>query len=158
MGRGWGGFFKNQDNAPCLAGIVGGDDLWCFTSKGGSLKPCTCWDDTQTYDNKWCNTGLFGEKNTMCIYEEGPVASCGDVKVVGISDQAVKDAIVDEHNELRSEVAQRWVDQCTNGHDKNRRTETYGHVGQNWAWTSNWKSEDQTDLAKKMIGMWYGEV
>jgi len=189
MGRGWGGYFKDQDNAPCLAGIVGGSDLWCFTSTGGSLKPCQCWDDTQTYDNKWCNPGLYGADNTMCIYEEGAVAGCGEVKISGVKDQAVKDAIVNKHNELRSkvakgkekngvdggqpkasnmrklvwndelaEVAQRWVDQCTNGHDKNRRTETYSHVGQNWAWRGSSNMEDQADLASKMVGWWYDEV
>jgi len=189
MGRGWGGYFKNQANAPCLAGLFGGSNIYCFTSTGGSLKKCQCWDDNVQYDNKWCNPGLYGADNTMCIYEEGPVAACGDVKVLGVKDQAVKDAIVDKHNELRSkvangqesqgvgggqpkaanmrklvwndelaDVAQRWVDQCTNGHDKNRRTETYSHVGQNWAWRGSWKLEDQAELATKMVGWWYDEV
>jgi len=190
MGSGWGGFFNGQDNAPCLAGVVAGDKLWCFNSKGGSLKPCTCWDDTQTYDNKWCNTGLYGADHTMCKYEAGAKASCGDVKVTGVTNQAVKDAIVKKHNELRSkvakgketrgvdgsqpkasnmrklvwndelaEVAQRWVDQCVSGHDKNRRTETFSSgVGQNWAWQGNWKMDEQIEIAPIMVERWYDEV
>ena len=43
----------------------------------------------QQYDNKWCNPGLYGADNTMCIYEEGPVAACGDVKVLGVKDQVI---------------------------------------------------------------------
>ena len=27
MGAGWGGFFKNQDNAPCLVNVVGPDPV-----------------------------------------------------------------------------------------------------------------------------------
>ena len=27
MGRGWGGYFKNQANAPCLAGLFGGSNV-----------------------------------------------------------------------------------------------------------------------------------
>jgi len=188
MGAGWGGYFKDQANAPCLVNVVG-PDPWCFNSKGGSLKPCSCWDDTLTFDNKWCNPGLYGEGNTMCKYKAGAQPSCGDVKITGVSSQAVKDAIVDKHNELRAkvangkekrgvngrqpkasnmrklvwndelaEVAQRWVDQCTNGHDKNRRTEEFSHVGQNWAWQGSWKIDDQAELAPIMVERWYDEV
>jgi len=189
MGPGWGGYFKGQTTAPCLTGIFGDGKVWCFTSKGGSLTQCSCWDDNVKYDNKWCNPGLYGAGNTMCIYEDGAVSSCGDVKSRKVTSQAMKDAIVKKHNDLRSkvakgketkgvngrqpkaanmrqmvwndelaEVAQRWVDQCTNGHDKNRRTGDFTYVGQNWAWTMSWKQEDQTEVAKKMVQMWYDEV
>ena len=52
----------------------------------------------------------------------------------------------------------RWVDQCTNGHDKNRRTEEFSHVGQNWAWQGSWKIDDQAELASIMVERWYDEV
>merc|ERR1712135_128354 len=107
MGAGWGGFFNGAANAPCLtmSWSKGADDLWCFNSKGGSLKPCTCWDDTLSFDNKWCNTGKYNEGHTMCKYEDSVQASCGSYTLTGIDSQAVKDAIVDKHNELRARVA-----------------------------------------------------
>ena len=39
------------------------------------------------YDNKWCNPGLYGAGNTMCIYEDGAVSSCGDVKSRKVTSQ-----------------------------------------------------------------------
>jgi hypothetical protein len=39
MGRGWGGYFKDQANAPCLAGLFGGSDaVSCTDEKQISLK------------------------------------------------------------------------------------------------------------------------
>jgi len=191
MGSGWGGFFKDAANAPCLkmSWSKGDDDLWCFNSERGSLKPCTCWDDTVSYDNKWCNTGLYGADHTMCKYEDAVQKSCGSVTLTGISSKAVKDAIVDRHNELRAKIAngkekrgvdgrqpkaanmrklvwndelakiaQRWINQCAGAHDKNRRTDAFSWVGQNWAMSSDPNASKQQQLAVSFVGMWYDEV
>jgi len=191
MGAGWGGFFNGAANAPCLtmSWSKGADDLWCFNSKGGSLKPCTCWDDTLSFDNKWCNTGKYKEGHTMCKYEDSVQASCGSYTLTGIDSQAVKDAIVDKHNELRArvangkeklgvdgrqpkaanmrqlvwndelaEIAQRWINQCAGAHDKNRRTDEFSWVGQNWAMSSNGNKDQQQSLATSFVQMWYDEV
>jgi len=101
---GWESLFADQPNAPCLT-LSGRDGKWCFTSTTGSIKQCSCWDDSVEYDNEWCNTGKFGADHTMCIYEAGAQAACGVVSVSGITDQAMKDAIVSKHNDLRSKVA-----------------------------------------------------
>merc|ERR1719284_2267483 len=189
MGGGWGFYFKDQANAPCLVLSGLGPDPYCFTTTGGSLKKCTCWDDKATYDNPWCNPGLYGEGNTMCKYEAGAQPSCGDVKLTGVSSQAVKDAIVAKHNELRAKIAngkekrgvdgrqpkaanmrelkwndelakiaQRWINQCAGAHDKNRRTNDFSWVGQNWAMSSNGNKDQQQSLATSFVQMWYDEV
>ena len=39
MGSGWGGYFNNQPNAPCLAGLFGGSNIVsCTDEKQISLK------------------------------------------------------------------------------------------------------------------------
>jgi len=62
-------------------------------------------------------------------------------------------------------IAQRWTDQCPDGHDKNRATAQFPHgAGQNfyegWAWTKGGapsKKLTQKEI-DKAINLWYGEV
>jgi len=116
MGAGWGSFFADQPNAPCLDMTnFGMDGMMCFTSTGGSLKPCSCWDPNEEFDNEWCNTGRFGDDHTMCIYEEGAQEACGEVSVAGITSQELKDSIVSKHNELRAKVANGQEEQGVDG-------------------------------------------
>jgi hypothetical protein len=51
----------------------------------------------------------------------------------------------------------RWVDQCPNGHDKNRLVPGYPYVGQNMA--DSWSSANSADKAvETKVQAWYDEV
>ena len=50
----------------------------------------------------------------------------------------------------------RWTDQCIGGHDTNRRTETYEHVGQNYAMMAS--SVDNPADWGQFVQNWYDEV
>ena len=53
----------------------------------------------------------------------------------------------------------RWADQCRGGHDKNRRSTDYRHVGQNCGnqrSTINVKPDSQ--VALEIVQAWYDEV
>ena len=53
----------------------------------------------------------------------------------------------------------RWADQCKpTPHDKNRRTDEFSYVGQNYAWRSYSNPERQKNLLGGMVEMWYNEV
>jgi len=56
-------------------------------------------------------------------------------------------------------VAQRWTDQCTRGHDKNRNSANYKGVGQNAASSGSTAdpADDPVDVAR-YVNMWYNEV
>ena len=43
----------------------------------------------QTYENKWCDPGKYGEHHTMCKYPEGPQHSCGKVLRRGVKHQVL---------------------------------------------------------------------
>jgi len=191
MGAEWEYFwkhFRDSPTAPCIKSSSS-ENLYCFNSKEGSMKQCTCWDDTE-----WCNQELYGKDHTMCIYEDVVSKSCGpfaDLTLEGIYSQAVKNAIVDKHNELRAkvangketkgndgtqpkaanmrklvwndelaEIAQRWINQCAGAHDKERRTDAFSWVGQNWAMKGEWKGRPkaQQQVTASMVEMWYDEV
>jgi len=147
--------------------------------------------DNDGESDDWCNEEEYGTGHTMCIYEAEAQPSCGNVTVSGITDQAMKDTILNKHNELRAlvangeeergvdggqpkatnmrelvwcdklaEVAQRWVNQCIAGHDKNRRTDDFENVGQNWAWAAvvGGNHDDSNAVASGMVQKWYDEV
>lgn len=181
--------YRKQENAPCLK-FSSPTNLYCFTNKAGALKKCQCYDDSEHYDNKWCNQDLYGKDHTMCRFEDGAQSSCGTVISRGITTKADKEEIVNKHNQLRAkiangkeqkgvdgsqpkaanmrqmvwndqlaEVAQRWADQCKpTPHDKNRRTDEFSYVGQNYAWKSSSNPKRQKYLLKGMVKMWYNEV
>ena len=50
--------------------------------------------DAPETDNEWCNTGRFGNDHTMCIYNEGAQAACGEVRVAGITDQVIENSFI----------------------------------------------------------------
>ena len=54
----------------------------------------------------------------------------------------------------------RWVNQCIAGHDKNRRTDDFEYVGQNWAWAAvvGGNHDDSSAVASGMVQKWYDEV
>jgi len=183
--------FGDQPTSPCFKNYDS-ENLYCF-SKKTFVKQCTCWDDTE-----WCNQELYGKDHTMCIYKNFVQKSCGlnDDRIFeviyGAHKQAVKNAIVDKHNELRAkvangketrgndgtqpkaanmrklvwneelaEIAQRWIDQCAGAHDKERRTDAFAWVGQNWAKRSLWKKaafKTQEEVAVSMVERWFDEV
>ena len=43
----------------------------------------------QTYENKWCDPGKYGEHHTMCKYPEGAQRSCGKVLRRGVKHQVI---------------------------------------------------------------------
>ena len=59
-----------------------------------------------------------------------------------------------------SRYIQRWVNQCIAGHDKNRRTDDFENVGQNWAWAAvvGGNHDDSNAVASGMVQKWYDEV
>ena len=98
--------------------------------------------------------------------------------------EAMKQEILEKHNELRAKVAngqegdqpsatnmnkliwddelasnaQLWADQCPDGHDSNRRTIKYsGYVGQNMADSWNSRNNMHWGLGTK-VQDWYDEV
>ena len=53
----------------------------------------------------------------------------------------------------------RWADQCLPyPHDKNRRTDEFSYVGQNYAWRSFAKLEEEEHVLGRMVELWYDEV
>lgn len=123
----------------------------------------------------------LGAGHTMCKY----AANSGCPKMVrGVTQTAINE-ILATHNALRqkvakglqanqpgatnmkqmkwntelSTIAQRWVDQCTFGHDTNRNTKTFSWVGQNVAIL--WSSANTNSIANfkdHAINPWYNEV
>ncbi|XP_044019292.1 venom allergen 5-like [Aphidius gifuensis] len=53
-------------------------------------------------------------------------------------------------------IAQRWANQCVDGHDECRNTKTFGYVGQNWALMGD--SRGWTATMTGLIKGWYEEV
>ncbi|XP_076356506.1 venom allergen 5-like [Tachypleus tridentatus] len=127
---------------------------------------------------------FMGSSHTMCIYR--PMA-CPGKKLLRSGGLSVehKQSIVHIHNKLRaavargqehglpaasnmrqlswdeelSEIAQRWADQCMDGHDQNRNVERFP-VGQNVAiaWTFNKEDNlrDEPDW-ETQVKAWYDE-
>ena len=129
---------------------------------------------------KYCK---LGNDNTMCKYC-GIGSTCNDQVINNEMTEAMKQEILDKHNELRAKVAngqeagqpsatnmkkliwddelasnaQLWADQCPDGHDSNRQTIKYsGYIGQNMA--DSWSSRNNMywGLGKK-VQNWYDEV
>merc|ERR1719369_1129517 len=128
----------------------------------------------------------FSKDHTMCKYP-GPSNECGAKTVVKDFTEAGKKKIVDKHNELRRRVAkgeepnqpkasnmremvwnnelaaiaQRWADQCTFGHDKNRKKLDGTSVGQNAYMSGTTRKKDLATIMGKMDKptlAWYNEV
>ena len=125
----------------------------------------------------------LGNDNTMCKYcGIGP--TCNNQVFDNEMTEAMKQEILDKHNELRAKVAngqegnqpsatnmnkliwddelasnaQLWADQCPDGHDSNRRTIKYsGYVGQNMADSWNSRNNMYWGLGTK-VQDWYDEV
>jgi len=137
-------------------------------------------------NKKFCD--LWAD-HTMCKYP-GPSTECAAKTTGKAFTAAGKKLILDKHNELRRKVAkgeekenkqqpkasnmremvwndelaavaQRWADQCTFGHDKNRKKLDGTYVGQNAYMAS---SSQESDLDAIMLKMdkatlaWYNEV
>lgn len=125
-------------------------------------------------------------QHTMCQYQ-GPAPSCFAKSVFrGLSTNTRK-AVLDRHNELRSQVAlgnqpgqpaaadmnrlvwntelaniaQRWADQCLSGHPRYNNQLDGTYVGQNFGYSgdSRKRNEDQlTDVAIERVDNWFNEV
>eukprot|EP00093_Oithona_nana_P001784 01784.XXX_7806_8495_1 [CDS] Oithona nana genome sequencing. len=119
----------------------------------------------------------------MCKYcGIGP--TCNNQVINNEMTEAMKQEILNKHNELRAKVAngqedgqpsatnmnkliwddelasnaQLWADQCPDGHDSNRRTIKYsGYVGQNMADSWNSRNNMYWGLGSK-VQDWYDEV
>jgi len=125
-----------------------------------------------------CDYSSFGYDHTMCKYTG---QACNFIRR-GFSG-AEKANIVRYHNEKRQQVAtgnqngqpsasnmielvwddeletiaQRWADQCSFGHDSNRRSKRYGYAGQNVHMASTTGSDDSLDIQSAINGL-YNEV
>ena len=137
-------------------------------------------------DSKCPNQTLYcklGNDNTMCKYC-GIGSNCNDQVFNNEMTEAMKQEILDKHNELRAKVAngnedgqpsatnmnkliwddelasnaQLWADQCKFDHDPNRETIKYnGPIGQNLATAMKSWNDMEWELSKK-IQDWYDEV
>lgn len=124
-------------------------------------------------------------KHTMCIYPNEAAKTCGSgVIVSGLSD-AGRRALLDRHNELRNKaaqgadqpaaanlrkltwnnelesIAQRWVEQCTFGHDKQRNLLDGTYVGQNAYSSSSSVQSSEAAVnsgAGGAVDAWYNEI
>ena len=129
-------------------------------------------------DPKYCR---ISPDHTMCRFA-GVGPACGRPIARGINDDDKK-LLVDLHNQLRAKVAngqeiqgpqppaadmfelewddelatiaQRWADQCSFGHDRNRKVERF-HVGQNVYQSSS--SQISPPNFKNAISSFYEEV
>jgi len=128
----------------------------------------------------------LSQDHTMCKYP-GPSNECAAKTLVKDFTEAGKKKIVEKHNELRRRVAkgeepnqpkaanmremvwndelaaiaQRWADQCTFGHDKNRKKLDGTYVGQNAYMSGTTRQDDLTAIMDKMdkpTQAWYDEV
>ena len=53
----------------------------------------------------------------------------------------------------------RWADQCKNyPHDKNRQTDDFNYVGQNFAWITAANFHSEEIVLGPLIKVWYDEV
>ncbi|XP_064469148.1 venom allergen 3-like [Ornithodoros turicata] len=122
--------------------------------------------------------------HTMCLYKARACPGKQLIRSGGVT-KAYQEYIVDLHNQLRgwvaggyqkgypaavnmraltwdnelASIAQRWADQCTSGHDKNRDVRQYP-VGQNVAAT--WSFDEEDNLLDEpdwgsQIYAWYEE-
>jgi len=124
-------------------------------------------------------------KHTMCIYPDPDSKTCGSGVIVnGLSDAGRK-ALLERHNELRNgaaqgtdqpaasnlrkltwsneleAIAQRWTEQCSFGHDKNRNLLDGTYVGQNAYMSSSSRQPSESAVnsgAGKAVDAWYNEV
>ncbi|KAK0080209.1 hypothetical protein PV325_000293, partial [Microctonus aethiopoides] len=135
------------------------------------------------------NSGRFIE-HTMCLYPTMALGDkCNDGHIVKLS-EVDKQHIVNLHNELRAkvasgtelqgsngpqpagkigplqwddelaEIAQHWMNQCINDHDKCRNITSNGNwVGQNlYMMGSSENSKNTQDIMTDSINSWYDEV
>jgi len=137
-------------------------------------------------DDKTAEYCAINSEHTMCKWK-GPSAECAEKTILrGLTEEG-KANILERHNQLRRRVAngeetgqppasnmrelvwdpeleaiaQRWVDQCTFGHDSKRNKLDGTYVGQNAFFGSTSWEEDQAGLTDKAGGAaqaWYDEV
>jgi len=137
-------------------------------------------------NKKYCE---LSSDHTMCKYP-GPSDECTAKTTGRAFTEAGKKMILDKHNELRRKVAkgeestakkqpkasnmremvwndelaavaQRWADQCTFGHDGNRKKLDGTYVGQNAYMSGSSKESDLATIMGKMDKptlAWYDEV
>merc|ERR1719445_29496 len=133
-------------------------------------------------DQKYC---AYNEQHTMCLFSGPSSTECGTGIIFREFTAAGQKAILDKHNELRSKaaqgveqapaanmqkltwnsklaaIAQRWVDQCTFGHDENRNLLDGTYVGQNAYTSSSTRSSGEAEINSVSGGAaeaWYNEV
>lgn len=142
-------------------------------------------EDTAELNKKYCDAS---EGHTMCKYK-GPSAKCAGITIFRALSKDAKQAILDKHNALRRKVAkgeetfnnqpkaadmremvwndeleavaQRWSDQCTFGHDKDRKKLDGTYVGQNAFISMNSRKADEDEANKGAVNSvqaWYDEV
>jgi len=126
-----------------------------------------------------CQYEKFGRDHTMCQY----TGRSPNVRASGMN-EAGRTAALRTHNQYRQRVAngqergqpgatnmmeltwdnelatiaQRWSDQCTWGHDKNRRTEQWRWVGQNMYMSMSTANSCQSQDWPGATKAWYDEV
>jgi len=133
------------------------------------------------------NYCLLGEDHTMCHYPGVGSTCLGDPNLKRGLTIAGRQSLVDRHNELRAQVAnggeagqpqagnmralrwneelaiiaQRWADQCTWGHDQDRRTLNGTISGQNVFMSFSSRVESVEKMMSKVaeaVTSWYNEV
>ena len=136
---------------------------------------------------------MRGNKHTLCAYCGVDAVKCKSVYDRVIEDQEDRQKLVDLHNRYRrhvakglekrgggqpvavnmneliwdedlARVAQRWADQCIDGHDRSRLIDghkAFPYVGQNVAYVITSSSAPHDGGGRnyeKMVASWYNEV
>jgi len=144
---------------PCDVKQAGKDNTMCKYKKGVFGKACT-----KDGPLKYVKTSPLSKKQQKYFVDRmnklrQKVASG---KQAGMPAGTIPDLKWDDG---LAAIAQRWTDQCPDGHDKNRAIAQFPHgAGQNfyegWAWTKGGapsKKLTQKEI-DKAINLWYGEV
>lgn len=147
----------------------------------GVLFVCAMIRETVGYD--YCASQLCStlKDHTMCKYPADSIACPGNG--VGLT-QSMRQVILERHNMYRqtvargqqspqppasnmmklrwhdeaARIAQRWANQCANGHDSCRSLANLESVGQNIASHKLSRSPDIEGEIMRMIDTWYAEV
>ncbi|QQP50767.1 Venom allergen 5 [Caligus rogercresseyi] len=124
-----------------------------------------------------CDYCSLSSRNTYCRYGQSETVSCVGVISAGLPSEAVKQEILNVHNDLRrngetprdsfeheklvwneelARGAQLWSNQCRTEHDE-PNTCKHKFVGQNIAW-SHASGETEDPDFKTAIERWYDEI
>lgn len=141
------------DNEYCNPANYGDNNTMCIYEKG--VMGAACGDNV-------LGKGVMAQVNKDAIVNKhnelrARIAKGEETQGVGGGQPKAANMLKMIWSDELAAVAQRWADQCVSGHDENRRTATYGAVGQNYGMRGSSVEGDTTDWGS-FIQKWYDEV